>query len=487
MKKRMLCLLAALCLILVQAMPAFAANGNPVSEAANGVVQVYSETVLSNNTVHMAVGTAFGVGTVGEPTNIFVTNRHVITQENDDGSLTQAQTVYLMLGQNALTITQRAVEIDGELVSSPEYLPPLYSANTSQMVACEVIFVSDESDLAILKTRDPVSDRVALELAGSAEDAAPGQQVYAVGYPSVSDQTSTATGWVFSGNYLEDLPIYTYTYHYNSQVSDVTVTTGAISRFTTVAEKGNVPVIQHDATVHGGNSGGPLMNEDGVVIGVNTYTGSEDSLNYAIYVDDVREALDELEISYGVQTSGIPLVPVLVGAGVLVLAGIGIVVAVVLHRRNVRPAQAPAPVEDASGAAAPGPVPPIPQPTEPVSPTPPSPPPAAPSDNGLRVQGVSGVFAGRRFPLSGTLRFGRDPQLNQMVYPPQIKGISRVHCELSVVNGQVYLKDLGSSYGTFLSNGQRLASNQAFPLKPGEQFSLGSPGESFVLIQKGGM
>ena len=110
MKKRMLCLLVSLCLVLFQTAPAFAANSNAVSEASNGVVQVYAETVRSDGTVAMGVGTAFGVGTVGEPTNIFVTNRHVVTAENADGSLTQSQTVYLMLGANALSVTLRAVE-----------------------------------------------------------------------------------------------------------------------------------------------------------------------------------------------------------------------------------------------------------------------------------------------------------------------------------------------------------------------------------------
>ena len=56
-----------------------------------------------------------------------------------------------------------------------------------------------------------------------------------------------------------------------------------------------------------------------------------------------------------------------------------------------------------------------------------------------------------------------------------------------MVNGQVYLKDLGSSYGTFLAGGQRLAASQAVLLKPGDSFSLASEQETFVVIQKGGV
>ena len=81
----------------------------------------------------------------------------------------------------------------------------------------------------------------------------------------MSDQTSSSTGLIDSGNLFYDYPVYTYSYSYSSEVSDVTVTTGAISRFTTITSQSNAKVIQHDATIHGGNSGGPLVNAKGVV------------------------------------------------------------------------------------------------------------------------------------------------------------------------------------------------------------------------------
>ena len=68
-----------------------------------------------------------------------------------------------------------------------------------------------------------------------------------------------------------------------------------------------------------------------------------------------------------------------------------------------------------------------------------------------------------------------------------VKGISRVHCELTVVEGKLYLKDAGSSYGTYLGGGQRLAANQAVELKPGDRFSLASQQETFVVDVKGGV
>ena len=484
MKKRFLALiLSCLVLLLALPVPAFASvQIASAADAANGVVQIYSEVTLSNGVSGGSVGTGFGVGIAGEATNIFVTNAHVVTAENDDGSFTNAQRVYIMLGADCVTVTERALLVDGQFIVDEELLPRLYDANTNKMVACDVIYISHEHDIAVLRTTEPVPGRVALPLAESSTDASIGEQIYALGYPAVSDQVSSSTGLIDSGNLFIGYPVYTYSYSYSSEVSDVTVTTGAISRFTTITSQSNAKVIQHDATIHGGNSGGPLVNAKGVVIGVNNSgAASVDSINYAVYVDYVHEALEELGIS---TSSGFSFLVVLyILLPVLLLAAV--VAFLVLRRRHSAPV-APAvaasgnPVDSTAGGTTVG------SSTATPAFVPPAPAAVPVQDNLLRLQGVSGTFAGRRFPMADTVRIGRDPSLNQLSYPANVKGISRQHCELRLVNGQVYLKDLGSTYGTFLGSGQRLAANQPVLLKPGDRFSLASPQETFVLLRKGG-
>lgn len=105
--------------------------------------------------------------------------------------------------------------------------------------------------------------------------------------------------------------------------------------------------------------------------------------------------------------------------------------------------------------------------------------PAAPK---LRFQGVSGVFEGKRFSVNGRVSFGRNPMQNDVVYPEGTQGISGVHCALTNQDGRLYLQDLGSTYGTFLGNGQRLVPNQPVELHAGDSFYLGSEKEKFTIV-----
>lgn len=112
---------------------------------------------------------------------------------------------------------------------------------------------------------------------------------------------------------------------------------------------------------------------------------------------------------------------------------------------------------------------------------------AVKTEEGLCLLGLAGVYAGKRIALKGVTRIGRDPARNDLVFPVSTHGISGVHCILAVEDKGVWLKDVGSSYGTFLENGQRLAANEAVRLMIGEKFSLGSDREAFVITREGGI
>jgi len=56
-------------------------------------------------------------------------------------------------------------------------------------------------------------------------------------------------------------------------------------------------VIQHTAIIHPGNSGGPLLNKEGKLIGINTFF-YDDSLNYAVHVDELVKILKKNSVAY---------------------------------------------------------------------------------------------------------------------------------------------------------------------------------------------
>ena len=88
------------------------------------------------------------------------------------------------------------------------------------------------------------------------------------------------------------------------------------------------------------------------------------------------------------------------------------------------------------------------------------------------VRGESGVHEGAVIPLQETLILGRDKNRCNLVFHADAKGISSVHCQICCLNGRVELTDLGSTYGTFLANGTKLAPHVPYGLNRGDSFYL---------------
>ncbi|MCU1578357.1 MAG: serine protease [Rhodoglobus sp.] len=64
-------------------------------------------------------------------------------------------------------------------------------------------------------------------------------------------------------------------------------------------------VIEHDARIRGGNSGGPLVADNGRVVGVNYAGNDELDYNYAIHRDEVLAVIDDLKKGKPVLSLGI--------------------------------------------------------------------------------------------------------------------------------------------------------------------------------------
>ena len=470
MRKRLMCWLAitAMLSVLLSGCASSKTGGQIAAESRNGVVRVLS--IYSNCTVYYvdaasgdvgvyaqgetltATGSAFGVGSAGKQTDVFVTNRHVVADLEGE-----------LLGWASDTVALVAKgKLGGVYLLKDDFAYSTTGLDTSRAVPCRVIYQADENhaDLAVLRSAEPVEGRVALPLLAEGDSVDAGDAVYALGYPGSTDASSIDS----EGNH-----------DYAGSVESVTITNGVVSLHNTFVDSNDVRVniIQHTATINHGNSGGPLIDERGAVVGVNTWGYGQD-LNSgdtiasgSIEIDYVRDILDDLKVGYDTYVSEPNMA--LIGAGAA--AVIVIIAAVVLRRQRKKNGGEGARVSGEGFEPA----------GEAVSAS------KIAGDTGFRLQGISGVHAGKRYAISGPVRLGRDQSRCDIVYPDDTQGVSGYHCMVAVKDSQVYVMDLGSTYGTFLTNGRRLAANETVTVPVGEVISLGSERESFRIDRKGGV
>jgi S1-C subfamily serine protease len=132
----------------------------------------------------------------------------------------------------------------------------------------DLIGVAPNYDLAVVRIRAPASKLRAIPI-GTSNDLVVGQSVYAIGNPFGLDQT---------------------------------LTTGVLSALgrtiNAVTGRPIEDVIQTDAAVNPGNSGGPLLDSAGRLIGVNTAiyspSGASAGIGFAVPVDTVNRVVPQL-------------------------------------------------------------------------------------------------------------------------------------------------------------------------------------------------
>lgn len=184
------------------------------------------------------IGTGFAVGTQ-EPVQYIVTNYHVV-EGNPDG-----------------------VEV-------------WYGDET--FINATVLAELPSSDICILKLEKPIYD-IKPMIINDRDDAQTGDSAYALGFPGGADDFT---------NVLTANP------------DQVTVTDGIISSiksFSLFEGRSPVMLYQINVAINHGNSGGPLVNENGEVIGINSFG--------AIDAQDINAAISILELTGLLKQNGI--------------------------------------------------------------------------------------------------------------------------------------------------------------------------------------
>lgn len=263
--KKLMMLLLSLCLVLSMSMSAFAAESgdgkNVISSARDGILQVntyYQPKDKTKGAIPLFGGTSFLVNE-----KMVVTCWHNLHFDYNDESTAK--------------LAEVLEEATGEpFASNPNALTGNFYyeivVKRDVVIRASILQESREMDFAIMELDSQIYDRKALPLdnTGSAKET---DDVFALG---------------FSAAPIRNMDVQYYT------SENVVVTNGIVSM---IGDVNTVPRIQHSAKISEGNSGGPLLNANGVVIGVNAL-GVNDDYFYATQIGEVISIMDSMGYAY---------------------------------------------------------------------------------------------------------------------------------------------------------------------------------------------
>ncbi|NWK54074.1 trypsin-like peptidase domain-containing protein [Verrucomicrobiaceae bacterium N1E253] len=488
-------------------------EGFDAKKAEQGVVRVII-AMKSSSSMGYGSGSGFYIGE-----NTLITNHHVIDGA-DKGKLVVARKV---------------------------------SSNQIEIVDASVSWSDKELDIAILKVDGIGCDTLTLSEAPIEK----GSQAYAIGFPTAADASRRSGSDKIGPSEVEFIKL-----AYSSrrgvldnvdkdlvQFLDPTVSSGEVRktliRKWTPQYSTELEVIDHDVNIGHGNSGGPLFDECGRVIGINTQGltfSVADNVKNSSRITELISVLKKQSISAVTtdepcetsQGGGVDWKIWLVLGLVTLAALTSLLVALRkkpstesytqyikrvsgVSRLQSRPGSLPptnsGPTWDGGQIVNSPPTPPAspppapPAPANPPTPQAPSaaeanpfpqmpanaagaPPLATDTPNGWSLQG-NNPEAGKSKPIhfqltpeliqryGGNITIGRKPGIAHLVIDNT--SISKAHAIISLINGQLNIRDNGSSNSTSV-NGKRLTPNQPMPLNPGDHITLGEVSLSFALI-----
>ena len=140
--------------------------------------------------------------------------------------------------------------------------------------------VSGAKDLALLQAEGITGVPLALNKEGATK----GSDVYAVGFPGQADMDGESHAFIKAllASHFHDVPLSDqYDNFVRSSVKKGNVEDVRMRLWGNPEPQGKIQVVQHSATFTGGNSGGPLLDNEDQVVGVNTIVEGEGAIKDA--------------------------------------------------------------------------------------------------------------------------------------------------------------------------------------------------------------
>jgi hypothetical protein len=332
------------------------------------------------------------------------------------------------------------------------------------------------------------------------------------------NQAMNHSGVVLSPDKLrrEGEPVYSVQYPKQGDKGSAQLVQGKLTGFATGGDK-KLPMLKTSLEMVPDNAGGALFDACANAIGINL--GMKDGTQFAIAIDPLIDALRsagvqpnvtdqpcaaggsgtsggksgsapppkrEKEEQPATSTSSWRLPQGTEWVAVVIVVGL-IVLALRPARKKIASAGASQPIPE-----------PAPYPMQPYSPPQPyapmqaaaMAPPAMPRPVAALkpvLRGIAGQYAGSSFPLeTGSSTLGRDPSAANLVFSGEASSVSKRHCSVrwDAGRGIFLLEDHGSTNGTFLASGERLAPHQLRELRAGDRFYVGDPRNQFEVAME---
>lgn len=250
------------------------------------------------------------------PLNVFATNEKVTDcasgvlqvnlayrDDNNTNLIFKAGSGFLINSDTLVTCAHCVNMTDAECAIFAEYFGKSVSEFKDRLsysvtvtrdvtVSASILKMSVEMDFAILQLSQSLQNSTPLTIRSSS-DVERTEVVYAIGFPDESSQIQAVS---------------TYT------SDDATITQGVVNKIdrgTNLYSGADTDYLQTSCKLTSGNSGGPMVDENGYVIGVcegatGTVDGGDDYF-YAIAIDQVTQICDALGISYTSSEAPIPV------------------------------------------------------------------------------------------------------------------------------------------------------------------------------------